>query len=120
MQHNSSLDLSNLEAFSEGDTSFMVDIIETFLKEAESNWELLLEHHKSKQYVDLNFMSHKIKSAIRLIGNEKLANWAQEVETYSLDSSKHNLIDAIVPEMAKEFVNFIEDLKIELEKLQKE
>ena len=119
VKNKSSIDLEPLRTFAEGDKDFIIDVLESFLKDAEKNWELVKQYQKDEQLEDLKFITHKIKSAFNFIGNPQLGSMAHKIEMAALNLDKKAFITDLISQMDHEFCNFMVDLNVELENLKK-
>lgn len=60
--------LEKLEGLSGGDTNFIKQMVELFLKESESNCLRFEEYSSTSDYVAIGALAHKIKPTIDLMG----------------------------------------------------
>ncbi len=111
------IDLSNLEELAGGSNEFIRDIIDIFLKETPPNLTLLREHAAASDFQQLEFLSHKMKSSIGLLGIAEAETAASNVEVLAKKGSLDG-VDALIDTLESSCKSAMEELEAVLEKYQ--
>ena len=105
-------DLSILSEMVYGDTSFMKELVDTFLEFAPQDTSELEEFAKNGEWEETSKKAHKLKSSIRTIGVTSLSDLILEIELHA--KNRENL--DLIPERINEFSNTLQMVLNQLEK----
>ncbi|MEH6818121.1 MAG: Hpt domain-containing protein, partial [Pseudoalteromonas distincta] len=84
------LDITLLKAMLGDDPTVHCMVFNAFLQTAGEQIKLANAYAKSKNYVDLAFQAHALKSSSKSVGAIKLADICQQIETYAENESIDN------------------------------
>ena len=110
--------LDYLRTITENDTESVREIIVLFLDQVPEFIENLKKHLANKQYDKLGNEAHKAKSSVMIMGMDDLGH---DLKTLQLDTIKGTGVDTYAPLVSRfevECLAAVEELKIELRKME--
>ena len=117
-QHTAStVNLEYLQEMADGDQRFIIEVIEMFMNDAPDVLQQALVYHKSENFALLKISVHKLKSSIKMLGDEALANLAQDIENLAMNQSTHEVITPELQKFVKGVHKLLEGLNTELKHL---
>lgn len=114
-QNDKLVDLTYLGKISDNDKVFMKDMIETFIKNAPDDIELIKTLLKGKSWSQIAGTAHKLKPAIKFMGIKPSIEKILKIEEFAKKESNLNQLDGIVAQLETECKAAIEELKTILE-----
>ena len=117
-QHSASnINLEYLQDMAEGDQHFVIEVIELFIADAPGVLQQALVYHKSGNYPLLKVSVHKLKSSIKMLGDEALAILAQDIENLAVNDKSHDVIAPQLHQFTRGVNKLLEGLATELKHL---
>jgi HPt (histidine-containing phosphotransfer) domain-containing protein len=111
------INLEYLHELADGDQHFIIEVIEMFVTDAPVVLKQSITYHKAANYPLLKVGVHKLKSSIKMMGDEGLATLAQDIENHCLDESMQQMITPQLFKFVMGVNRLLESLKIELQNL---
>ena len=105
------LDLGYLQSLADGDEQFISEVLTLFVNETPDALRQMVSYIKTGNYTLLKINAHKIKSTLKLLGNDTLANMAQEIENYSQQGNSYVLLTPLVAKFNFHINEFVDLLK---------
>jgi HPt (histidine-containing phosphotransfer) domain-containing protein len=103
---NLTIDLTYLNELCDGDSSFIADILETFLIEAPKDIHQLKSYIKEENIVHTGLLIHKTKASLKLLGVQELLEFAVKAEQLAKIDSEN----IFILELGATFCNYLNDL----------
>lgn len=113
---NKSYDLSYLANISRNNRSFITEMVEIFIKqanEAQTAVPTYVQHNKLKEIAQC---VHKIKSSARNIGNRKMAENCQQIEESIIHNAEPAIINPLIEQFLRDCSLTKEQLAVELQR----
>lgn len=107
--------LAYLVELSDGDEQFIIEVLTMFVNDAPELLKQCVGYHKTDNFHLLKITVHKIKSSIKMLGNDGLAKSAQQIEDASQDDTKHDAIGKMLPPFVRDVHKFIEVVQAEID-----
>lgn len=104
------VNLSNLEAMTDGDKEFMQDMIDTYLHTVPEMISDLLNASKQNDLETAKSRAHKLKSSMGLMGMHSTLEVLDKIELSVLQKEKTESIPDWVTIVVKDFEKSVEDL----------
>lgn len=116
VDHNHKLiDLTYLGKISDNDKAFMKDMIETFVKNAPNDIEVIKNLLKENNWSQIAGTAHKLKPAIKFMGIKPSIEKILKIEEFAKKESNLNQLEGIISQLETECQAAIKELKIILE-----
>lgn len=103
---NLTIDLTYLNELCDGDSSFIVDILETFLSEVPKDIHQLETYIQEGNIVHTGLLIHKTKGSLKLLGVQELLVFAVKAEQLA----KIDPENPLVLELGTKFCNYLTGL----------
>jgi HPt (histidine-containing phosphotransfer) domain-containing protein len=106
-------DLSELRTFSRGDLAFELDMIETFLEEADEYSQIIREGFRQKDFPIVGSTAHRFKSSVNLFGMKPLNVILNDIELACKTGQDETLLSRLVGEYNEMINPIIEMMDLE-------
>jgi HPt (histidine-containing phosphotransfer) domain-containing protein len=93
------LNLDYIFELADGDTSFVKEIIDTFLTSTPINMSLLVQAVAQASATDIIFYAHKLKGSFNFIGSSQMSDTFTLIEAYAEHTDKHNEIEKLMAQI---------------------
>lgn len=103
------LNLDFLQEMAGGDNEFVIEILEIFLDDAPSTLVSINKGMKEADFSSVKTSVHKLKSSIKVLGEDKLAEFAQLVEQESETNNESEEFRLKVTKLEKSVEQLIKD-----------
>jgi HPt (histidine-containing phosphotransfer) domain-containing protein len=103
---NLTIDLTYLNELCDNDSSFIVDILETFLIEVPKDIQQLKTYIQAENIVHTGLLIHKTKASLKLLGVQELLTFAVKAEQLAKIDSEN----VFILELGATFCNYLNDL----------
>ncbi|MDX2002549.1 MAG: Hpt domain-containing protein [Chitinophagales bacterium] len=110
------LNLDYLMELADGDQDFVTEVIQMFLADAPEVLRQSIAYLKTGNYTLLKIGVHKLKSSIRMLGNETLAQLAQDIENDIQDNNNLDEIRMVFIEFVMGVRQLLDSLRCEINK----
>ncbi|RNI28047.1 response regulator [Rufibacter immobilis] len=114
------VDLTYLKHFANGNTDFMQDILHLFIEQTPGQVQELAIAISAGNWPETRTIAHKIKPSLALVGIQKLEDLNYNIEQSALHLSNLDKLPLLVQQMTTLVNQSIAQLRLELERLQKE
>ncbi len=104
-------DLSFINEFAKGDTSFIKKMINAFLESMVTELRQMIISEQARRYSELSRSAHKMKSAIDGLGIEALKIPIRDIEALKATQEDHERVKALVEKVKRT----LEDVFVQLE-----
>ncbi len=94
-------DLSFINEFAKGDTSFIKKMINAFLESMVTELRQMIISEQARRYVELSRSAHKMKSAIDGLGITSLKKPIREIEALKSGHEDHDSVKALVDKVKR-------------------
>lgn len=105
------LNLDYLYSITEGNEEFIEDILGTFLSKASTEINDLVAHCKNRNFDDLKFVAHKLKSSFNIIQFDKIVELLNEIDNTEKSEISWSRFDKIISFIQSIFEKGLEELK---------
>ncbi|WP_066510429.1 response regulator [Rufibacter sp. DG15C] len=117
MENSQGINLSYLEQFADGNTQFMLEIIEIFISQTPGQLEEMQEAASKSDWTEVRALAHKMKSSLALIGVEEIQELNSQIEHSALHRVHTNELESLIAELAHLTHNVIQQLQVEVQRL---
>ena len=111
------INLEYMEMMSEGDASMKVVMIEMLLDELPTELEKMKALLAEGDWNELMSVSHKMKSTLAFVGNDRMTNANKQIELLAKDATEAGDIPSYMEQMVTLSPNVLAELQQEMEKL---
>lgn len=111
------INLDYMEMMSEGDASMKMVMIEMLLEELPQEIEKMGALTTDENWSELMSVSHKMKSTLAFVGNDKMTEANKQIETLSKNAQQSTMIPELMTELKRITPEVIAELQQELSKL---
>ena len=84
--------LDYLRELSGGDTGFITEILEMFIKEAPQSVAQSVQHLQERNFEMVRITVHKLKSSVQVVGGYHLATLIQDIETAAKETPDEGIL----------------------------
>lgn len=105
------VNLDYLNEISNGNTDFIIDLIDMFFKQIPDYQISLSDLYDKKDWVNLGKLAHKAKSAILMVGMKELAEDLKKLEENAKEGININEYQEIIVKFVRDSNLAIEELK---------
>jgi len=105
------INLDYLNEISNGNTDFIIDLIDMFFKQIPEYQISLSDLYDKKDWVNLGKLAHKAKSAILMVGMKELAEDLKKLEENAKEGININEYQEIIVKFVRDSNLAIEELK---------
>ena len=109
--------LDYLKLMSDGDNGFVLDILQTLLKNCPSEVSLIESYYQSGNMKALSTTLHKLKSTMHILGNEKLNLLVEDLEIKTAEGTLKESIYNDLETLKASIKVLIDKLLIEVTKI---
>lgn len=102
--------MNYLESISNGNKNFIIDLIDLFFEQIPEYQKKLVELHKKEEWFELGRAAHKAKSALIMMGMEKLAGELKKLEENTKEGKN-------IGEYQEIIVKFVNDTNVAITEL---
>lgn len=89
------LNVEYLMDLTDGDQSFLVQILESYLTSIPENVQHLITSLNANNINNIRFYAHKLKGSFYFMGSQEVGKSFEEIEMNCKDDAKHSLIVAL-------------------------
>ena len=111
------INLEYMEMMAEGDDSMKMVMIEMLLEELPQEIEKMNALTAEGNWSELTAVSHKMKSTLAFVGNDKMTEANKQVEFHSKEEENTDTIPGLMAEMTQLYPEVIKELQQEVSKL---
>lgn len=114
----SNFDIKYLETVSQGNTAFIIDMLNIFITKTPETFEILKKAIQEEDWQSVGFYAHKLKATYAYVGLEELKNTIVEIEQKAKNISDTHTISELfdfLENMTKPEITAIKTYKQELE-----
>ena len=113
-------DFSYLSEFSGGDENFIMEMIETFLKESPGVLEEIKEAFRLRELEKLYNLTHRLRPTLMMMGMNTQENMAETIEKMAKSGDfKEDRMDQLIKQLYVDVCEVIPELKSKLKQMQK-
>ncbi|MFP4023342.1 MAG: Hpt domain-containing protein [Thiohalospira sp.] len=105
------INLSYLESISDGNDDFILELIDMFFEQVPEYQKKLQLFFKEKDWDNLSRIAHKAKSAILMVGMDKLATDLKKLEENAKDEKNIHEYQEIITKFVNQSMLAINELK---------
>ncbi len=105
------INLEYLNEISDGNTDFIIDLIDLFFMQIPEYQISLSALHDKKDWINLGKLAHKAKSAILMVGMKELADDLKKLEENAKEGININEYHEIIVKFVRDSNLAIEELK---------
>jgi HPt (histidine-containing phosphotransfer) domain-containing protein len=105
------VNLDYLNEISDGNTDFIIDLIDMFFKQIPEYQISLSDLYDKKDWLNLGKLAHKAKSAILMVGMKELAEDLKKLEENAKEGININEYQEIIVKFVRDSNLAIEELK---------
>lgn len=110
-------DFSYLNSISNGNENVKFEMIQLFLQVVSSEVEKIGHLFQKRAWKELGFLTHKLKSNLRIMGLFNLLQMADEIEFICKEKEEVNALDKVVPLFTSTLIEAISLAERELQKM---
>lgn len=110
-------DLDHLHDKADGDQKFLIDIMQTYVREMPAYVSELNEALKSEDPASIKAQAHKMKSPVALFGALDLKNDLQEIEIHVMENGTGEKLSMMIRMASDKCMKSVEEVRKELEKI---
>jgi signal transduction histidine kinase/DNA-binding LytR/AlgR family response regulator len=110
-------EISNVERAGLGDPEFMVQLMDMFLKKTPEALHQMGKYVHAKDYKQVSFIAHRIKSVFVCMGLSHLQQELSEIETIALNDTNLNILSGKIAQLKKGCEEAYVQISLEREKL---
>ncbi|MDY6799686.1 MAG: Hpt domain-containing protein [Bacteroidota bacterium] len=111
-QENKLINLSYLKTISNGDNAFILELIEMFFEQVPEYQKMLQHLYNKKDWNNLARTAHKAKSAILMVGMNKLAAKLKKLEENAKEEKNIHEYQEIIANFVSQSDIAINELKL--------
>lgn len=104
-------ELSELEKLSDGDSSFVAKMLDTFVKNARENNRIMLESIKNKDYNTLSKIAHKSVPSFAFVGLNRFIPLLKEIENNAFSETHRKTVNENVNKISNHIKKIIPKLE---------
>jgi len=105
------LNLEYIFEMADGDSTFVKEIIETFLEVTPKNMNLMADAVAARNATDMIFHAHKLKGSFNFIGSTQLSDTFTQIESFATATDKHKEIEVMMTAIIATAASILADLK---------
>ena len=109
------VDLTYLQDLADGDENFVNEVITMFLNDAPDVLKQVMLYPQTENYQLLKTSVHKLKSSLRMLGNESISDIAQDIETLLHQHEPSPILLPMVMGFVAKTNQFLDSLRAELD-----
>jgi len=111
-QENKLINLSYLKSISNGDNTFILELIKMFFEQVPEYQKMLHQLYNKKDWYNLARTAHKAKSAILMVGMDKLAAELKKLEENAKEEKNIHEYQEIIANFVSQSDIAINELKL--------
>lgn len=111
------LNLDFLQEMSGGDNEFVIEILEIFISDAPLTLDSIKKGIEESDFASVKTSVHKLKSSIKVLGEEQLAILAQQLEDESESKNKSEDFNLRIAKLEKSVEQLVKDADLQVKYL---
>lgn len=116
-QPNGRANLQYLRELSGDDTDFIKEIIQMFIDDAPVLLKQAIIYHKNSNLALLKASIHRMKSSVKMMGDQELASLIQRIEEHCVGVNEVANLPTLMMQLNKGLTELLFDLKAQMAKL---
>ncbi len=110
-------DLNHLNSISNNDSSFVKEMVTTFIEATPDSLAKMESHLEGKDLLSIGQIAHKIKPSLAFMGIESLKTTVLDIELLGKEGKDFEQLSKLVPSFISKVNNAIEELREKLKEL---
>ena len=111
------IDLGYMDLMADGDVSMKKVMLEMLIEELPLELEKMNDLSQQGSWEELGSVSHKMKSTLAFVGNDKMTEANKEVERIVKTGGKHSLISDHIATLLQLYPDALSELKAEFDRI---
>lgn len=110
-------DLQYLRDLSGNDIEFIKEILQMFMDDAPVLLKQAIVYHKNDNVTLLKASVHRMKSSVKMMGDQPLAELIERIESHCLGHTVENNLPSLMMQLNRDLTELIAELRIEIQTL---
>ncbi len=107
-------DLHYLRELSGNDTEFIKEIIQMFVDDAPVLLKQAIVYHKNENLTLLKASVHRMKSSVKMMGDQPLADLIERIESHCLGATVEENMPSLMMHLNRDLTELVAELKTEI------